>query len=81
MAGRHHRLNEHEFEKAPGDGDGQGSLACCSPWVCRESDRTKRLNGTDMTTDLGSDFASFSRDMLRYFLLWTWGQTGVKGGS
>ena len=30
MVGWHHRLNEHEFEKAPGVGDGQGSLACCS---------------------------------------------------
>ena len=33
MAGWHHRLNGHEFEPAPGDGEGQGSLACCSPWV------------------------------------------------
>ena len=30
--GRHHWLNGHEFEQAPGAGDGQGSLACCSPW-------------------------------------------------
>ena len=32
MAGSHHRLNGHEFEQAPGDGEGQGSLECCSPW-------------------------------------------------
>ena len=32
MVGWHHRLNGHEFELAPGDGEGQGSLACCSPW-------------------------------------------------
>ena len=32
MVGRHHRLNGHEFEQAPGVGDGQGSLVCCSPW-------------------------------------------------
>ena len=31
MVGWHHRLNGHEFEQAPGDGEGQGSLACCSP--------------------------------------------------
>ena len=31
----HHRLNGHEFEQTPGDGEGQGSLACCSPWGCR----------------------------------------------
>ena len=38
----HHRLNGHdEFEQAPGVGDGQGSLACCSPWVCKESDMTE----------------------------------------
>ena len=33
-----HWLNGHEFEQAPGDGEGQGSLACCSPWGCKESD-------------------------------------------
>ena len=33
-----------EFEWAPGVGDGQGSLACCSPWGCKESDMTERLN-------------------------------------
>ena len=32
MVGWHHWLNGHEFEQAPGDGEGQGSLACCSPW-------------------------------------------------
>ena len=32
------------FEQAPGDGDGQGDLACCSPWVHKESDMTKLLN-------------------------------------
>ena len=35
MAGWHHRLNGHEFKQAPGDGEGQGSLACCSPWGSR----------------------------------------------
>ena len=35
MVGWHHRLNGHEFEYAPGVGDGQGSLACCSPQGCR----------------------------------------------
>ena len=33
MAGWHHRLNGQEFEQAPGNGEGQGNLACCSPWV------------------------------------------------
>ena len=40
----HHRLDGHEFEQAPGVGDGQGSLACCSPCSCQELDRTERLN-------------------------------------
>ena len=41
MAEWHHQLNGHEFEQAPGDGEGQGSLACCSPWDCKESDMTE----------------------------------------
>ena len=44
MFGWHHRLNGHEFEQALGDGEGQGSLKCCSPCGCKESDTTKRLN-------------------------------------
>ena len=40
MVGWHHRLDGHEFEQAPGDGEGQGSLVCCSPWGCKESDTT-----------------------------------------
>ena len=42
--GWHHRLVGHEFEQAPGVGDGQGSLACCSPWAHKELDTTERLN-------------------------------------
>ena len=44
MAGWHHRLDGHEFDQAPGVGDGQGGLAGCSPWGRRESDATERLN-------------------------------------
>ena len=44
MVGWHHRLNGHEFEQAPGVGDGQGTLACCSPWGGKESDTTEQLN-------------------------------------
>ena len=44
MVGWHHRLDGHEFEQALGDGDGQGSLVCCSPWGRKELDTTKRLN-------------------------------------
>ena len=41
MVGWHHQLNGHEFEQAPGDCEGQGSLACFSPWGCTESDTTE----------------------------------------
>ena len=44
MVGQRHRLNGHESVQAPRDGEGQGSLACCSPWGRRESDTTERLN-------------------------------------
>ena len=44
MVGWHHRLDGHEFEQALGVGDGQGSLACCSPRGCKESDMTEQMN-------------------------------------
>ena len=44
MVGWHHQLDGHEFEQAPVDGEGQGSLACRSPWGHKESDMTERLN-------------------------------------
>ena len=44
MVGRHHRLNGHESEQALVVGDGQGSVVCCSPWGCKESDTTEQLN-------------------------------------
>ena len=44
MVGWHHRLDRHEFEQAPGVGDGQGSMACCSPWGCKDLDTTELLN-------------------------------------
>ena len=47
MVGWHHWLDGHEFEQALGAGDGQGSLACCSPWVYKESNTTEWLNWTE----------------------------------
>ena len=44
MVGWHHRLNEHEFEEAPGVGESQESLSCCSPWGLKELDTTEQLN-------------------------------------
>ena len=51
MVGWHHRLGEHESEKAPGVGDGQGNLACCSPWGRKESDTTERLHSHTLGAD------------------------------
>ena len=47
MVGWHHRLDGHEFDEAPGVSDGQGGLACCSPWGRIESDMTDQLNSTE----------------------------------
>ena len=47
MAGWHHRLEGPEFEQAPGVGEGQGGLVCCSPCSGRESDTTERLNNNN----------------------------------
>ena len=44
MVGWHHQLDGQEFEQAQGVGDGQGCLACCSPWGRKESDMTEHLN-------------------------------------
>ena len=48
MVGWHHWLDEHEFEQAPGVGNGQGGLACCSPWGHKESDSTEWLNWNEL---------------------------------
>ena len=48
MVGWHHQVDGHEFEQALGVGDGQGSLVCCSPWGCKESDTTEQLNWTEL---------------------------------
>ena len=47
MVGRHHWFDEHGFQQAPGAGDGQGGLVCCSPWGCKEWDMTEWLNWTE----------------------------------
>ena len=46
MVGWHHQFDGCEFEQASGVGDGWGSLVCCSPWRCKESDTTEQLNCT-----------------------------------
>ena len=44
IIGWHYRLDVHEFERTPGDSEGQGSLGCCSPWGHREPDTSEQLN-------------------------------------
>ena len=50
MVGQHHQLDGCEFGQIPEDTEGQGSLPCCSPWGCKESDVAERLNKNNTTT-------------------------------
>ena len=52
MVGWHQWLHGQEFEQTPGDSEGQGSLACCSLWACKESDMTKELNNSNGSVQL-----------------------------
>ena len=62
MAGWHHQLNAHELGWTPGVGDGQGGLACCSPWGRKESDTTKRLNWTECSEDLRAQATNYQHN-------------------
>ena len=62
MVGWHHWLNWHEVEQTPGVGDGQGSLACCSPWGYKESDTTEWLNWTDEKSLLVGKYPDAGKD-------------------
>ena len=72
-------LDGHEFEPAPGVGDGQGSLVCCSPWGCKESDMTEWLNWTELWSEafnisvqseiILSVYLLFANTMFRIFVL------------
>ena len=52
----HHRLDRYQFEQALGNGDGQGSLVCCSPWDHKELEMTKRPNNKYVRYDLSLSF-------------------------
>ena len=56
MAGRHHRLDGHEFGSTPGVDDGQGGLVCCNSRGHKESDTTERLNWTELEHSLALPF-------------------------
>ena len=58
MGGWHHQLDGHEFAQAPGDGEGQGRLACCSPLGHKKSDTTGQLNNNNKFSNLPRNQAS-----------------------
>ena len=67
VVGRHHCLNGYASGQTQGDSDGRGSLACCSPWGCKESDVTQRLNNIRTPTgkDVGNNWQGWgSRRLL-----------------
>ena len=66
--GWHHQLNGHEFEQTPGGGEGHGSLACCSPWHCKESDMTEWLT----TTTIGHSQKSLPTSVTNNFHVNEW---------
>ena len=74
MLGWHHWPDEHEFEQAPGLGNGQGSLSCCSPWGHKESDTTEWLNWQGgKKIKLIADLLLFSKTGDKFFsqtILW-----------
>ena len=55
MVGWHHQFNRHEFEQTLGNSEGQGSLACCSPWGCKESEMTEQLNDNNKVSSFCQD--------------------------
>ena len=65
MVGWHHRLNGHEFEQALGNGEGQESLACCSPWGCKVSDVTEWLNSNKTEIKLPLAYSFFIEVVLQ----------------
>ena len=70
MVGWHHWLNGHKSEQAPGDGEGQGSLVCCSPLVQKESDTTEQLNNVFQSVKTLPSLLSFLcslYSMIHYF--------------
>ena len=70
MVGWHHQLNGHEFAQAQGDGEGQESLACCSPWGRKGSDTTGRLSNN---SNFGSFLTLSSRHIIYYHIRDSWG--------
>ena len=92
MGGWHHRLDGHECEQALGDGEGQGSLVCCSPWGHKDLDTTKRLNNRIFNDPLLLPFLSLGKFRKSNFFYRTptssaqpqlpeWSQQGAMAGG
>ena len=65
IAGWHHWLDAREFEWTPGVGDGQGGLACCNSWGCKESDMTEWLNWTELNHKTSAEWTSLVAQMVK----------------
>ena len=70
MVGWHHQFNGLEFEQTLGDGERQGNVVCCSPWGCKESDTTERLNNNKVVHD-NFIYIGFSHVLSDLFLFYT----------
>ena len=66
MVGWHHQLNEYEFEQAQEDGEGQGSLACCSSWGHKELDTTEQLNNNNPHNASSDSFFTIKQCLEQY---------------
>ena len=78
MAGWHHWLDGREFEWTPGVGDGQGGLACCDSWGCKESDMTERLNWlTDTHTNTHTQYVAKYQELEKSHWRRKWQPTPV----
>ena len=71
-----HRLSGHEFEQPSGDGEGQGSLACCSPWGHKELDTTEQLDWGGLNEMMSSEYLADS-GLTKWQFLWETGEYSV----
>ena len=76
MAGWHHRLDGREFEWTSGVGDGQGGLACCDSWGCRELDTTEWLNWSVQLSRV--QYIHMMKQISGTFILQMWNTTLIK---
>ena len=68
MIAWHCQLNGHEIQPAPGDGEGERSLKCCSPWGCKESDVTEQLNKNNTIRFLHEMTANIKINFIYHFV-------------